>query len=126
MKEKISTSVGLGGDGDEILAVADVERAFSIKLDYGDAPQWLTAGDLFASVQKVLPEQQRENPEVWERFVVALCGQTGVNPKAIEPNSPLLSQSRFWARLADASAVFWIIAVVGFVVAIAATAITKS
>ena len=123
MDEKTAKSVGLGGDGDEIFAVADVERAFSIKLDYGDAPHWLTAGDLFASVQRLLPEQQRGDPEVWERFVVALCRQTGVNPKAIEPNSPLLSQSHFWARLADASALLWIVTMVGFVAAIA---ITKS
>lgn len=49
-------SVGLGGDGDEIVAVADVERTFGIKLEYAD---WFTAGDLFASVEKALPQTER-------------------------------------------------------------------
>lgn len=125
MDGKSPKSVGLGGDGDEIFAVADVECALSIKLDYGDALYWLTAGDLFASVQRVLPEQLREDPDVWQRFAVALCGQTGMNPKVIEPNSPLLSQSRFWARLADASALLWIVTMVGFVPTIGAIVISK-
>jgi hypothetical protein len=126
MEEGPPKSVGLGGDGDEIFAVADVERTFGIKLNYADAPHWLTAGDLFASVQKALPEKQREGPEVWERFATALCGQTGVNPKDNEPSSPLLSQSRFWARLTDASALVWLIVVVGFVVAITLTTVARS
>jgi hypothetical protein len=126
MDEGPPKNVGLGGDGDEICAVADVERAFGIKLDYADGPHWLTAGDLFASVERALPEEQRGDPEVWKRFAVALCGQTGANPEEIEPNSPLLSQSRFWARVADVSALVWITVVAGFVVAIAVMAIAKS
>lgn len=119
-------SVGLGGDGDEIVAVAGVERTFGIKLDYADAPHWVTAGDLFASLDKALPQVERGRPDLWKRFAVALCGQTGVDPDDIEPNSPLLSQSRFWSRLADASAAVWLIAVVGLVVVIAVTALAWS
>jgi hypothetical protein len=126
MNQSSPKSVGLGGDGDEIFAVADVERAFSIKLDYADASHWITAGDLFASVERVLPAEQRGEPEVWKRFVVALCAQTGVNPEDIEPNSPLLSQSRFWARVADVSASVWIAIAVGSVVAIAAITVAES
>jgi hypothetical protein len=125
MEESSAKSVGLGGDGDEIFAVADVERAFGTRLDYADSPHWLTAGDLFASVERTLSEEQQGAPDLWERFAVALCSQTGVNPKDIEPNSPLLSPSRFWARLADVSALVWILVVVGFVVAIAVIAISK-
>lgn len=126
MDDSPRMSVGLGGDGDEIVAVADVEHAFGIKLDYADAPHWLTAGDLFASVQRTLSDEQQGDPEVWGRFAVALCGQTGVNPKDIEPSSPLLSKSRFWAKLADASALVWIITIVGFVIAITVIAIAKT
>lgn len=34
---------------------------------------------------------------------------TGVDPKGIEKDSPLLSQWRFWKQVANASAVVWII-----------------
>ena len=44
MIENSPKSVGLGGDGDEIAAIDDVERAFGVKLDYADVSRWLTAG----------------------------------------------------------------------------------
>jgi hypothetical protein len=119
--ENSPKSVGLGGDGDEIAAIDDVEREFGVKLDYTDASHWLTAGDVFTSLQKALPAEERNGPDLWRRFAVALCGQTGVNPDGIERGSPLLSESRFWARLADASAVVWIIAAAGFLVLLAMT-----
>lgn len=115
-------SVGLGGYGDEISAIYDVERAFGVKLDYADAPGWRTAGDVFTSLQRILPAEKLNSPDLWQRFAVALCGQTDVNPNDIDRDSPLLSQSRFWVRLADASAVAWIVAFVGFLVLLAAAA----
>lgn len=119
MDDNSSKSVGLGGDGDEIAAIDDVERAFGVKLDYADAPHWLTAGDVFTSLQKALPAEERDEPDLWKRFAVALCGQTGVNSNDIERASPLLSGSGFWALLADASAVVWIIAAAGFLMLLA-------
>ena len=116
-------SVGLGGDGDEIIAIDDVKRAFGVKLDYSDAPNWITAGDLFASLKKSLSDEERSKPDLWERFAAALSGQTGVSPNDIEEESPLLSESRFWARLADASAIVWIIAFLGLVLTLAAALI---
>ena len=109
MPEDSITSVGLGGDGDEIYAIADVESAFGVKLDYSDAEGWRTAGDVFAALQAALPEQERKRPDVWTRFAVALCGQTGVNPNDIGIDSPLLSDTRLWAWLADVSAIGWIV-----------------
>lgn len=47
------------------------------------------------------------------RFTEALTYQTGVDPQAIEKDSPLLSQSRFWVHVANASAVVWITGMVG-------------
>ena len=89
------TSVGLGGDGDELFAVDDVERAFGVKLDYADASHWHTAGDLFSSLRKALPADGREESVLWALFTEALSAQTGVDPETIEKDSPLLSQSRF-------------------------------
>jgi hypothetical protein len=108
MNERIPTSVGLGGDGDEILAVDDVEEEFGVKLDYADAQNWHTAGDLFASLCKALSDAESAKADLWDRFATALSRGTGVDPKTIEPASPLLSDSRFWARVADLSAIIWI------------------
>jgi hypothetical protein len=106
-------SVGLGGDGDEIVAIDDIERAFSVKLDKADAAQWHTAGDVFVSLCKALPADIRDDDRLWSRFTELLTDSTGVDPKAIEKDSPLLSQSRIWVRIANASAVVWITAAVG-------------
>jgi hypothetical protein len=62
-------SVGLGGDGDEIVAIDDVERAFGVKLDKADAAQWHTASDVFVSLCKAATRRD------WGRGpLVALCG----------------------------------------------------
>jgi hypothetical protein len=103
-------SVGLGGDGDEIAAINDVERAFGVKLDYADASSWFTAGDVFRSLRKALPTEQRDSPDLWKRFAAALCGETGVNPNDIDQDSPLLSQSRLWVQVSSASAAAWMAA----------------
>ena len=106
-------SVGLGGDGDELFAIDDVERAFGVKLDKADAPHWHTAGDVFSSLCKALPADVRDDSDLWTRFTAVLTDQTGVDPKTIEKESPLLSQSRLWVHVANASAAVWITAAAG-------------
>jgi len=103
----LPTSVGLGGDGDEIVAIDDVERAFGVKLDKAHAAQWHTAGDVFASLCQALPADSGDD-DLWSRFTQVLTDQTGVDPKVIQKESPLLSQSRLWVNVANASAVVWI------------------
>lgn len=115
MTVALPASVGLGGDGDEIFAIDDVERAFGVKLNKADAPYWHTAGDVFSSLREVLPVGTREDSELWARFTEALTQQTGVDPKTIERESPLLTQTRFWVHVANASAVMWIVAGTGIV-----------
>lgn len=105
-------SVGLGGDGDEIVAIDEVERAFGVKLNKTDAVQWHTAGDVFISLCNALPAEIRDD-DLWSRFATVLTDQTGVDPKAIEKDSPLLSQSRLWVHVGNASAAIWIAAAVG-------------
>ena len=102
-------SVGLGGDGDEIAAITDVERAFGVKLDKADAAQWHTAGDVFVSLCKAL-SADIGNGDLWLRFIEVLTDQTGVDPKDIGKGSPLLSQSGSWVHVANASAAVWIAA----------------
>ncbi|MBL8215412.1 MAG: acyl carrier protein [Bryobacterales bacterium] len=73
------TSLGLGGDGDEIDAIEDVEREFGIALDKADAPHWLTVGDVYQSLLKALPEPARQDSIIWPRFCAAICQQTGAD-----------------------------------------------
>lgn len=106
MEEQPCYSVGLGGDGDEIAAIEDVEREFAVELDKRDAPQWGTAGDVFASLMKAVSGDAEHDPSTWDRFTVALTGQTGIDPKLITKNSPLLlPRSAFWARVEEVWAV---------------------
>jgi len=104
--------VGLGGDGDEIVAIDEVERAFGIKLDKAHAAQWHTAGDVFISLCQALRADIRDD-DLWSRFTEVLTDQTGVDPKTIEKDSPLLSRSRLWVHVANASAAIWIAAALG-------------
>jgi hypothetical protein len=98
-------NVGLAGDGDEIAAIHDVERAFGVELDYSDAPTWRTAGDVFQSLEKALTVEKREAAHDWARFAEALTGQSGVQPELIGPDSPLLLPSgNFWRRAVHLSA----------------------
>jgi hypothetical protein len=112
MNATLPKSVGLGGDGDEIVAIEDVERVFGVTLDKADAAQWQTAGDVFVSLCKALPAESL-NDELWARFAAVLTYQTGVDSKVIEKGSPLLSQSRLWAHVANGSAAVWIAVTVG-------------
>jgi hypothetical protein len=118
MNDRIPQSVGLGGDGDEIAAIEDVEKAFGVTLDDADAPHWYTAGDVFASLCKALPAEEGGKPDAWERFTVALSQETGVDPKSIETNSPLLSQPSLWVVLANVNAILWIVTAITVAVGI--------
>ncbi|PZU43964.1 MAG: hypothetical protein DI568_16520 [Sphingomonas sp.] len=88
MNATLPASIGLGGDGDEILAIHDVERAFGVELDKDNAPNWHTAGDVFSSLRKALPGGTSDDSELWARFIKVLTQQTGVDPKTIERESP--------------------------------------
>lgn len=112
MGATLPKSVELGGDGDEIVAIEEVERTFSVKLDEAEAAQWHTAGDVFASLCKALPADIRDD-DLWSRFTKVLTDQTGVDPKVIERDSQLLSRSQLWVHVANSSAAVWIVAAVG-------------
>lgn len=83
-------TIGLGGDGDEVDAVAAIERHFAVRLDYDDAPNWRTAGDLHASLLRALPPGQRDDPDVWSVFAALLCDETGADASRVGPDTLLL------------------------------------
>lgn len=97
-------SLGLGGDGDEIAAIEQVERRFGVRLDTSDAHEWAKVGDVFAALQRALPEGRAEADETWTLFTDAICAETGVNAAEVTPETMLLGQRRvhWWALVAFA------------------------
>jgi hypothetical protein len=107
VEEAPCNTVGLVGDGDEISALEEVEREFGVSLRKEDAPHWRTAGDLFASLVRVLPPEVTADRGTWERFTRALCRETGNDPELISKTSPLLLPDRgFWAGLREGCAAY--------------------
>ncbi len=86
-------SLGLGGDGDEVDAIQGVEAAFGVRLDYADAATWLTVGDVYASLLRVLKCEFGEQDAVWKRFCEAISSETGVDPLRVTPETKLLGPS---------------------------------
>ncbi|TMM45849.1 hypothetical protein [Qipengyuania marisflavi] len=107
--DEVAISVGLAGDGDEISAIYDVENAFNIKFDYDYVRNWITAGDLFASLKKTLSDSELAEIGLWDRFAIALCQETGVDPKALKPESLLILEGHSWRRIHDALSWLWVI-----------------
>lgn len=83
-------SLDLGGDGDDVAAIENVEDAFGVTLDISDASHWLTIGDIWASLLKELPQAAAGDPATWQRFCEAMAFETGVDPKAIALETALL------------------------------------
>lgn len=94
----ILESLDLVGDGDEVSAIADVERCFNVKLDYRDASQWHCVGDIHAALLVALPADQRDAPDLWPRFADAIAGETGVDPARVAPATLLLGTTRLRRR----------------------------
>lgn len=92
-------SLGLGGDGDEINAIEDVERQFGVNLDLKDANQWTTVGHVFHALQQALPDHEAGSKETWGNFCQAITRQTGVDPTQVTADTLLLGGRRLDWRL---------------------------
>ena len=97
-------SVGLRGDGDEIAAIEEVEKEFGVRLDYADAHNWDTAGDVYAALRRALPPGAADKADLWDRFAAAMCRETGVRASALTPESELLCEDGHWIHVANGSA----------------------
>ena len=98
-------SLGLGGDGDEIEAIRDVERDFGVTLDYSDASTWTTSGDVFRSLCSALGPGRCNDPDLWPRFASAIAKQTDVDPMRISRETLLLAPATPWLKAAIISSV---------------------
>ena len=110
MTDPAPASLGLASNSDEIAAIDEVEAEFGVTIDYADAPQWRTAGDLFQSLLAQLPEQA-DDPEIWERFARALSQTTDTDPETILPETPLADEAQAWRGLNGLSAMLLLLAI---------------
>ncbi|HEY3812495.1 MAG TPA: acyl carrier protein [Caulobacteraceae bacterium] len=90
------THLDLAGDGDEIDAIERVEEEFGVTLDKQAASSWRTAGDVYASLLRQLPEDLAQQPTTWLRFRKALCDPTADKPEDVEPETALLGPRIAW------------------------------
>lgn len=98
-------SLGLGGDGDEIAAIAAVEQRFGVRLNYSEARSWTTVGDVYAAPLHALPAAKGVGVETWAPFAEAISMETGVAPSRVQPETLLLGQHQFDQRLLLVAAV---------------------
>ncbi len=83
-------TIGLGGDGDEVDAVRNLERHLGVSLDYGDASGWRTAGDVFLSLVNALPRHERDQEDLWATFTAIMCNETGADAAKVGADTLLL------------------------------------
>ncbi len=104
-------TLGLGGDGDEIAAITEVEQQFGVRLDYSIAREWRTAGDVFSALQNARTSESPDTEAMWRKFAEAISRETGVDPGRVAACTLLLGKPFPYWRI-------WLIgAVVGLVVA---------
>tara|TARA_R110000868_G_scaffold342861_1_gene603839 strand:- start:1863 stop:2234 length:372 start_codon:yes stop_codon:yes gene_type:complete len=118
METHLAQNIGLGGDGDEIAAIQEVEREFGVKLDYSDAHNWRTAGDVYAALGQALSSDEASRPDVWRRFTQALSRETGISPSSVSLDSGLIAEDGIWIHVSNGSALLWSAAVLTIVVAV--------
>ena len=101
---------GLGGDGDEIGAITHVEQAFGVTLDYSDAGNWSTVGDVYAALLRELSAEEAARPDVWERFAKAISYEIGINPANVGLETGMLAEDGIWIHTVKFTALHWIVA----------------
>jgi hypothetical protein len=83
-------SIGFGGDGDQVDAFLALERHFRVSIDDTQCGQWRTAGDVFAALLQALPEDRRQDKDVWHSFAEIMCEETGADASRLGPDTLLL------------------------------------
>lgn len=69
-------SIGLGGDGDEVDAIARVEERFGIAFDIEDCERFVTVGDVWRALLGEAGMSEADAGPLWPAFVAALGEET--------------------------------------------------
>ena len=84
-------SLGLWGDGDEVAAIQRVEERFGASLDYANANEWRTVGDVFQALLCAVPSLTTQITDPWELFAQTISLETAVDWTKVRPDTPLLT-----------------------------------
>jgi hypothetical protein len=82
---------GWAGTATRLTPIQAVERHFGVALNYGDAPSWRTAGDVFASLLMAFAADQRDRGDLWPIFAAIMCGETGADASRVGADTLLLA-----------------------------------
>ena len=86
------SSLGLGGDGDEVDAVECVERTFGIAFAIADCERFETVGDVWTALLREMRLDEPAAAPLWSRFATAIGSETGVDPTRIGLETRLLAE----------------------------------
>jgi hypothetical protein len=89
-------TLGLDGDGDEMIAIGHVEARFGVLLDKDGARNWTTVGAVFEALKRALPPVERARRDLWPRFVDAIAHEAEVDPRRVRPETRLLAERNGW------------------------------
>ncbi len=95
MLPRMLTSLNYGGDGDEVAAVARVEREFGVTFLQEDADTWVTVGDIFGSLLNKLDLTKDEGKLLWPRFADAIAWENGFPGSEVSPETLFLAPPIF-------------------------------
>ncbi len=120
------TTLGLVSNSDEFAVIEELESEFGVTIDYADAPQWHTVGDLFAALLLLLPAGHANDPDIWERFIRVLSQTTDVDAETITRAMPLADEAQAWRGLNSLSWMLLFLAVgMALVVVLGAVILTR-
>lgn len=126
MSDAAPTTLGLTSNRDEFAVIEELESEFEVTIDYADAPQWRTVGDLFAALLTQLPAGQTNDPGIWERFIRVLSQTTDVDAETITHATPLADEAQAWRGLNSLSWMLLFLAVgMALVVVLGAIILTR-
>ena len=110
--------LGLAGDGDEIAAIEDVEREFSVRLDYAGASEWTKVRDVYDALLAQLPSEEAERVDTWNRFARAIAAETGIPASKVSLESGLVAEDGMWVSVTNVPAGCWIVAAAFAIIAL--------
>jgi len=99
MTDAPPATLGLASNSDEFAVIEAVEAEFGVTIDYAQAPQWRTVGDLFGSLLAQMPAAQANDPGIWDRFTGALSETTDIDADAITSEMLLTDEAQAWRGL---------------------------
>ena len=89
-------------DAPQIGHLRAVEKEFGVNLDYTDAGDWTTVGDVYEALRGQLPQSDPGEPDIWDRFRLAISCDTGIPCSELKPHTGLVAEDGHWVHVGSA------------------------